>query len=197
LQRFGGSTGPGVDVFVSAQLPGQGLFVFAATNCDRAETHLASVLNTEMAQTADALYRDQVTSSGPGIAQRIEDGDASTKQWRGLVSMQVVRHGGYRLCGYNHVFGVASIEVDGRDFLELTESELAPPACVAPKAMSAVPTDSDALTGLPLTDVGTHGIDLPGNFVARHPGYWIPGQSPSFTSTSLWQIPQASTLMHT
>jgi hypothetical protein len=78
------------------------------------------------------------------------------------------------------MIGVASIEVDGRDFPELTESELAPPAGVALKAMSAVPTDSDALTGLPSTDVGTHGIDLPGNFVARHPGILDPRPEPFF-----------------
>src|SRR5215472_12058701 len=28
-------------------------------------------------------------------------------------------------------------------------------------------------------------------------GYWIPGQRPSFTNTSLWQTPQACTLMRT
>jgi hypothetical protein len=102
-----------------------------------------------MSQAANTLNGDQVPCSCSGIAQGVEDGDASTKQRRGFVSWQIVRHSGNGLCGDNDVFGVASIEVDRRNLFELAENKVAPPAWVALKAMSTVPTNADTLTGLP------------------------------------------------
>ena len=55
----------GVDVIVRAELLGQRFFVSAAADRNRAKTHLARVLNAQMAQAADALDRHQFAGASP------------------------------------------------------------------------------------------------------------------------------------
>lgn len=76
LQGLGGRSGIGIEIFVSAQFLGQRFLVGAAPDGDGAKAHLAGVLNSEMAETADALDRDQVSGARSGIAQRVVNGNA-------------------------------------------------------------------------------------------------------------------------
>src|ERR1700681_4374779 len=103
------------------------------------------------------------------MAQRVEYGDSSAHQWGGLRGGQLVGHRGDGFCLRNHVFGVASIEVDGGDLFELAEDEVSAAARVALEAVSAVPSHADPLTRVPQSHVRADGINASGNFMARHP----------------------------
>ena len=71
LQRGGWRAGVGVNVMVSAQFLDQRFFVSAAADRDRAESHLARVLNSQVTQSADALHRHQF------VRQSLRNGAAS------------------------------------------------------------------------------------------------------------------------
>jgi hypothetical protein len=138
-----------------------------------------------MTEATDSLDRNEVAAAGAGIAQRVEYADSGAEQRGGLVSGEIVGHRDDRLGGGDHVLGVASIEVDGGDFLVLAQNEIAAATWVALKAVAAVPSHTNSLPLLPQSHVGANRIDASGNLVARTRGYWSPGQTPSFTSASL------------
>src|ERR1700681_2843129 len=104
------------------------------------------------------------------MAQRVEYGDSSAHEWGRLGGGQIVGHRGDGFCLRNHVFGIASIEVDGGDLFELAEDEVSAAARVALEAVSAVPSHADPLTRFPQSHVRTDGINASGNFMAWYPG---------------------------
>src|SRR5215471_18446670 len=65
------------------------------------------------------------------------------------------------------------------------------------RVLPAVVADPHALPLRPHRNAGAQFIDHTNNFVSRNPRILIPGQRPSFTNTSLWQTPQACTLIST
>jgi hypothetical protein len=121
-----------------------------------------------MAQSADALYRNKVAAASSGIAQRIEDSDAGTEQGRSFCCRQIIRHRGNRFCRDYDVLSVASIEGDAGNLSELAENKIAAAAGIALETVSAVPSYSDALAGLPLRNVGAECIDASCNLVTGH-----------------------------
>jgi len=119
-----------------------------------------------MAKSADALNRDQIASARTRVAKRIENRDAGAKQRRGLGGGDVIRDGGNRLGGRNHVLRVTAVVADAGNFLVLAENEIAAAAGIASETMTAVPSDSDALAGFPIGNVRTDTVDAAGDFVS-------------------------------
>ena len=79
---------------------------------------------------------------------------------------EIIGHGRDCLGRDHHVLGVAAIVADARNLLDLAENEIAATAGVADKTVPAMPSHAHALTGLPLRDVSSNGVDAPGDLVA-------------------------------
>src|ERR1700722_17892230 len=102
------------------------------------------------------------------MAERIVHSDSCAQQWRSFGRRQIIWHQGYCFRRDDHILGIPAVKADGRDLFELTQNEVPAAARVALKAVSAMPSNSHALTRLPQSDVGADGIDATGNLVARH-----------------------------
>ena len=124
-----------------------------------------------MAESTDALNGDQIARARARVAERIEDCDAGAKQRRGFGCGEVIGDGGDRLGGRDHVFLVTAVVTDAGDFFILAVNEIAAAAGIAGEIMAAVPSDSYALAGLPVGNVGADGVDAPGDFVSGNS--WI------------------------
>ena len=70
-------------------------------------------------------------------------------------------------------------------------------AVVAGAAVAAVPADADALSDLPAVHAAPTASMTPTTSWPGTRGILDPGQIPSFVIESLWQMPQACTLMRT
>src|SRR5215213_9914055 len=151
-----------------AELSRKFLFVVAAVDRDGLKTHLSRVLNTEMAESADAVNGDDVSSTRTRVAQRVVDRNARTHEWSCFFRRNLIRnrsqHGGW--C--NQVLGISTIEVDPGDFSIDTHREVASPALFTHEAVAAMPADTNALTSGPCCDVVAYGIDKSGDFMTRH-----------------------------
>src|SRR5262252_3199266 len=178
LQSLRRSAHRAVDVIVCTQLPNERVLVGATTDGRRAEAHLAGALDAEMAEAADALHGDQIAWSRSRVAQGIVDGHPGAEQWGRLRARQIVGHRGNRLGGGDHVLGVAAVEAERGDLLEAAQDEVAAAARITRKAVSTVPADTDALTGLPDLDVGAHDVDAPRDLVPRDARVREPGPEP-------------------
>src|ERR1019366_5169784 len=107
-----------------------------------------------------------IAGTRAGVAQRVVDGDSSAEQRRGVGCWQVLGDCGNRFGRRNHVLLVTAIVADGCDFFVLAVNEIATAAGFADETMTAMPTNADALAGLPVGDVSAHGIDTAGDFVS-------------------------------
>ena len=94
LQRLRGISGFAVDIVMRAKLFRElGIFWAAADGRD-GKSKFISELNSKMAQTADALYRHQISRTCAAVAQRIESGDAGAEQWTGFSGVQSIGNAG-------------------------------------------------------------------------------------------------------
>src|SRR4051794_36882311 len=122
-----------------------------------------------MAEPAEAEDRDEVARPGTAVAQRVEGRHAGAHQRRGVWGGQPLGH--HRECRHrgDHVVGVAAVERDaGHLHAGLAGEVVAPAAVVAGEAVPGVPTDADALAGLPPPrDVLAHGVDHTDHLVPR------------------------------
>src|SRR4051794_30775960 len=134
---------------MSAELFGEGSLVSAATDCDSAEAHAARVLNSQMAETADALDGDGVARTNAGVAHCIKDCDASAEQRRGVGSRKVFGNRGDGFGGCDHVFRISAVEIYSGDFLVFAIDEVTAAAVTANEAMGPVPAYAHALAGFP------------------------------------------------
>src|SRR6185295_4473142 len=91
-------------------------FVVTAVDCDSPKSHLSSVLNTEMAQAADTVNRDEVSCASTGVAQRVVNRNAGTHEWSGFFCWNFIRNRRNRIRRRDHVLRVTSIEVDACNF---------------------------------------------------------------------------------
>src|SRR4051812_35087738 len=71
----------------------------------------------------------------------------------------------------DQVLSVAAVEIDPGDLALHAHREIAAPAWVANKTMTAMPADSDSLTLRPWHDIASDRVDATGNFMTRHT--WI------------------------
>src|SRR3989442_10154431 len=102
-----------------------------------------------------------------GIAQCVVDGNARTHEWSGFLRRQFIRNCSQRRRRCDHVLGIPAIKVDAGDLSIDTHRKVSTPALFAHKTMAAMPTDTDALTSGPRSDVLAHCIDATRDFMTR------------------------------
>src|ERR1043166_1688918 len=123
-----------------------------------------------MAQAADALYRNQITSAQRGITQSIVGGDARAEQRRCLSRGNVIRDGGKRPGFGDHDSRIAAVGGDSRNDQVLATDRIPPAARLAVPASPSEETDADPLPDPPAGDRGTESFEAANRLVSRHPG---------------------------
>src|SRR5262245_38807237 len=168
-QLRGGVGSLAVDVVRRAELPGERLLVLTPGDRSGAEPHPRRVLHAQVAEPAEAEDRDEVARPGAAVAQRVEGRHAGAHQRRGVRRGQLRGHPCEGRRGGDQEVGVAAVERDaGQLRAGLAGEEVAATAVVAGEAVPGVPTDADALAGLPPPrDVLTHGVYHADHLVPR------------------------------
>src|SRR5262249_30171647 len=138
-----------VDVNRSPELASEQFLVFSACNANGVESHLRSVLHSEMAKSAQAVHRYHVPRPSAAVAQCIEWGQTGANRGSGIKGRQIAGHPRDCADRCDHVFGVTAVETDSRDLTGHARKEITTAAMDAAAAIAAVPADSHALTGLP------------------------------------------------
>src|SRR5260370_30825031 len=106
-----------------------------------------------MAQSADGLNGDQISGLRAAIPQRVEGGDSSAHEWRGLLRCQAVRHQGHRLGGHHHVLRITAVMREARDAAILAVNEIPSPALRTHTVMTAIPAHAHPLALLPGSNI--------------------------------------------
>src|SRR5579864_4520200 len=105
------------------------------------------------------------------MSQRIVNGDASAHERSGFFRRHIIWNCRQRFGRRDYVLGITAIEVDSGDFARGAHREIAAPALVAHKIVSAMPTNTNALTFVPVRNAISKRIDASGDFMS---GYaWI------------------------
>src|SRR6185503_13642888 len=151
-----------------AELARERLFVVAAIDRHRLKSHSPRVLNSEMAQSADAVNRDYISRPSTGVAQRVVNRNTGAHEWSGFLRRNFVRdrRKGNGRC--NHVLRIATIEIEPSHLAIDTHCEVAAAARIAHEAVITMPTNTNTLAHGPCGDVVADGIDASGDFVPRH-----------------------------
>jgi hypothetical protein len=123
-------------------------------------------LHSEVTESTDALHRDNIASARTCVTQGVKNRNACTHKRSSLFSRQLIRDCCKRFRRDSHVFGVAAVEIDARDFAIRTHGEIAAAALVANKIVATVPSDSDAIAGLPIRDAIANGVNTTSDFVS-------------------------------
>src|SRR4029453_4391601 len=134
-------------------------------------------LHAEMAKTADALNRHDIASARTRIAQRVEGGNASAEQRRGVDGIELIGDRCERLDRRDHVVGIAAVEVNAGNPEVAAGDEVAAPAAGARPANPPEPADADPLARAPVGDLRSQGVDPAGDLVTRDGGKVDPGVS--------------------
>src|SRR5947207_20403 len=154
-----------------AQFAGQLFLILAATNRHGPESHLPRVLNTKMTKPTDAMDRHQIAATRARVPKCVVDRYASTHERTDFLRRQIIGNHRYRFRAHDQVIGIAAVEIDSGNLALHAHGEIAAPALVANKAVTAVPAYSGSLTFRPLRDIASDRIDAAGNFMTRHT--WI------------------------
>src|SRR5438132_2299796 len=152
-----------VKVMMRAKFFGERSFIFSAAERHGLESHFPRVLNPEMSESADALYRDHVTGARARIAQCIENRHARAHEWPGLFRWQFIGNRRQRRSRGDHVLGVTAIEIDAGHLAIGAHRKIAAPTLVADEIVSAMPADTDALSFRPIGHAVADKIDNSGN----------------------------------
>src|SRR5947209_2534548 len=105
------------------------------------------------------------------MPQRIVNGDASAHQGSGFFRRHIIWNRRQRFGRHDHEFGITAIEIDTGDFARGAHRKIAAPAFVADKIVSAMPTNTDPLTFVPVRNAISNRIDVSGDFMS---GYtWV------------------------
>src|SRR5205823_5774033 len=110
LQFGSGVLGLSINVMMRAKLSGERLFVLAARDGDRSEAHADGVLDSKMAEPAQAKNGDETAAARAAVAQRVEGGDAGAHQGSGVRGREAVRHQCNSDGRGEHVLGITAIE---------------------------------------------------------------------------------------
>ena len=153
-----------------------------------------------MAEPANAEDRHEIAWARAGIAQRIEGGDAGAEQRRRLDRREVVGDRGKRLDRRDHVVGITAViwpcpalgrRCAGHD------SRRAGSWSHTPQWPPCQPTPTRCPTRHAVTS-GPDRIDMARDLMPRHRAdRRCRDRCRSTTKESLWQMPQASTLIRT
>ena len=112
-----------------------------------------------------AFDRNDIAGAGTAMAQGVEGGDARAHQWSGFLGRKIGRNARQRFHRDAHELRVAAVVADAGN-LELDAGDkVAAPARFAARAVSAVPSNADAIADLPRVGVLPDRIDHPGDFV--------------------------------
>jgi hypothetical protein len=111
------------------------------------------------------VHCDNLSGASSRISQRIKNRNARTHERSRFFRGQVIGNCGEYRGRHYHVRGITTVKVDPGDFAIYTHSEVTTPTLLAHEAMPTVPTDADSLINCPRCDVGTHGIDAPGDLM--------------------------------
>jgi hypothetical protein len=123
-----------------------------------------------MAKSTDALNGDQIAGARTRVAEGIEHRYAGAKQRCGFGGGEVVGNGSDRFGGCDHVFLVTAVVTDGGNLSVLTVDEIAAAAGVTGEIMTSVPSDSYALAGFPVGNVGAYSVNASSDFVSGNAG---------------------------
>ena len=132
------------------------------------KAHLRGVLNSEVAEPAQAEHGDDVARPCAAVSQRIESGDAGAHQGGRINGRQVGGHSRNGAGRRDHVLRVAAVECETGDLTGHAGEELPTAALTATPAIAAVPTDARPLARRPSDDAGADRIDHPGRFMTGH-----------------------------
>ena len=94
--------------------------------------------------------------------------DACANERPCFVCWQFIGNRSERFGWRGHILCISAIEIDSGDFAIDAHFEIAAPARVAHKTMSAMPADTYALTFLPLSNIGSDCIDASRHFMTGH-----------------------------
>jgi hypothetical protein len=123
-----------------------------------------------VAETADPLHGHEIAGHCATIAERVVSGDSGAEQWRGIHVAEILWDGDKGFGGGQHVFLISAVVADPADFHVAAVFEVTAAALATCEVVSAMPTDSDALTFLPSRNTCTQLIDYTGDFVSRNAG---------------------------
>src|SRR5437016_1441966 len=151
-----------------AELLGEFGLGSAAADRGDLEAHVASVLDPEVAEPADAEHRDEIASLRRRIAQSAERREAGAEQRRRVDRRESIRHRHEPAGLGDHHLRVASILLHAGVGLVLTAHEVAGAAGDAVSAAAAEKPHADALADCPAFDAFTERIDPTDRLVAGH-----------------------------
>lgn len=170
LELRGAVVGLAVNVVVGTELLGKlGLVVAGGEDGDLV-AHLVGVLDSEMAQTAEALDGDEGTLLDAHLADAVEDGDTGAEERRGAGGLHLLGDADDGLGTQQGVLGVAAVLAVAVDLLVLAHLELTALALAAGAVVAAVPGAADALAGAKGLDAVADGHNVADNLVARGAG---------------------------
>src|SRR5687767_2040882 len=158
-----------------AELTGECFFVVTSVDSYGLKAHLTRVLNSKMPKTTDTVNCHYVTGARARVAQRVVDRNTGTHEWSGFFSGNFIGNRCQSSCRCNHVFSVSAVEVNPGNFSIDTHGEVSATTLFAHEAVSAVPTNTDALPLGPSDNVVAEGIDASGDFMTRHTRILKPG----------------------
>jgi hypothetical protein len=136
-----------------------------------------------MAQSANAMHCDDISSARAGITQRVEDCNSGAHQRRRLVGGHFLRNRSQRIRRRNQVLCISTVEINASDFSIDAHREVTTTTLFADEAMSTMPTDTDALTFGPRSNVVANRIDVSCNFMTWHTWILKPGPKPFFNKS--------------
>src|SRR2546430_15653535 len=139
-----------------------------AANCHCLESHPPCVLNSEMSQSSNAMYRYHVAAPRARISQRVVHGDACTHERSCSRRWQFVRNRCHCRRWRNHILGISAVKIDARNLAIDAHSEIAAPAQFADEIMSAMPAYAHALAFFPFCNPVADCIDAPGDLMTGH-----------------------------
>ena len=158
-----------VDVVMSAELLRQLRLVGATGDCRDFKSHVAGVLHSEVAETADAEHRDKVAGLCRRAAQGAEGRESRAQQRRSIDRRKIVGNAYESAWFCDHHLGISAVVMNAGKFLIRTVHEIAIAAERAIAAGAGEKPYAYALAGRPSLDTGTERIDPPDDLMTRHP----------------------------
>src|SRR5690348_11922805 len=99
-----------------AQLLRERLLIVTTIDRYRLKTHLARVLNAEMAQSADAVNCDHISRASTGVAEGVVNRHPRAHEWSSFFRGNFIGDRGERSCGRDQVLRITTVEVNAGDF---------------------------------------------------------------------------------
>jgi hypothetical protein len=138
------------------------------------KSHAPGELDSEMPQTADALYGDEIARAQPGVPERVIRCDPRTEERRCVCRRYSVRNRGESSRFHDYDFGISAIGCDTRNDQVLAVNKISSSTRFTITAFTSKPSNSYALPGLPAANTCPERFDVTGNLVSGNPGIPYP-----------------------